>query len=360
MKSWQLAVVALALLGLAGCRTDPNIVLLERENRLLEDEVYRLREIVQDCQGVPGASVEDELSAEPSRAAPEPAGPLLQRILPEGVPDPAEATGTSSALPSETTPGADPGTAPPWSPPSPESIPDDRPTDDVPEPASDPIDPGILELIPPGIESRHRAAEAGRVGQVSLPGPADSRQVARLALDERLTGGHNADGRPGDEGIVAVIEPRDSQGLSVAAPADVSVVVLDPAMPGEKARVARWDLTAEQVAASLRRAGPGSGIPLKLTWPADPPEHEDLHVFVRYVTADGRKLQADRRIRIELPTGSSFGWMPATQPVARPPAAPPAVVSQAPPPAPKIDPPIARTAARPTDPQRPVWSPDRQ
>ena len=50
MKSWHFAVVALALLATAGCRSDPAIAVLERELRLKEDEIYRLRAAVEDLQ----------------------------------------------------------------------------------------------------------------------------------------------------------------------------------------------------------------------------------------------------------------------------------------------------------------------
>ncbi len=50
MKTPPLAVGVLICLALAGCRTDPSITLLERQNRMLEDEVYRLRGVLQDYQ----------------------------------------------------------------------------------------------------------------------------------------------------------------------------------------------------------------------------------------------------------------------------------------------------------------------
>jgi len=48
MKLPTIALAALACLTLLGCRTDPSVTLLERQNRMLEDEVYRLREVVED------------------------------------------------------------------------------------------------------------------------------------------------------------------------------------------------------------------------------------------------------------------------------------------------------------------------
>ena len=50
MKAWHFAAVGLALLTILGCRTDPAVPILERELRLKEDEVYRLRGQIEDMQ----------------------------------------------------------------------------------------------------------------------------------------------------------------------------------------------------------------------------------------------------------------------------------------------------------------------
>ena len=50
MKTWQFVLVGLAALAIAGCQADPNIALLEQRNRRLEDEIYRLRDQLEDCQ----------------------------------------------------------------------------------------------------------------------------------------------------------------------------------------------------------------------------------------------------------------------------------------------------------------------
>ena len=44
------ALLFLACLAAAGCRTDPNIVLLERENRELEDTIYELQACLDEYQ----------------------------------------------------------------------------------------------------------------------------------------------------------------------------------------------------------------------------------------------------------------------------------------------------------------------
>ena len=41
-----------------------------------------------------------------------------------------------------------------------------------------------------------------------------------------------------------------------------------------------------------------------------PPESKRLHLFVRYVTADGRKLEADREIQIDSADRVAHSWTP--------------------------------------------------
>jgi hypothetical protein len=121
--------------------------------------------------------------------------------------------------------------------------------------------------------------------------------------------------------------------------------VYDPALPeedGHAALVARWDFTAAETAALFRRAGLERAIHLAGGWPAEEPKHNQLHLFVRYVTADGRKLQADRPIEVAL-RGDRTARRNHAETDDR---------SQSPPP-------TARRDSSP-GPRRPEWSPERR
>jgi hypothetical protein len=50
MRTWLLAVAGCACLAAGGCRTDPEVAYLQRDNRRKEDEIYRLRERVADLE----------------------------------------------------------------------------------------------------------------------------------------------------------------------------------------------------------------------------------------------------------------------------------------------------------------------
>jgi hypothetical protein len=110
------------------------------------------------------------------------------------------------------------------------------------------------------------------------------------------------DTAPGDDGVLVVVEMRNARGEATAARAAASLVLIDPEVPGEGGRYARWDLTADDVAALFRPAGDGgeAGTYFELPWPDRPPTHSRLKLFVRLTTDDGRQLQTERDVVVEL------------------------------------------------------------
>ena len=124
--------------------------------------------------------------------------------------------------------------------------------------------------------------------------------VTSIYLNTRRTRGEDFDRQPGDDGVSVLVEPRNRAGRFVAQPGKVSIVLLDPAEQGEAARVARWDFDADAAARCLRPRPPDRGLLFRVRWPDEPPAHERLQLFVRYETADGHRLQAQREITVRL------------------------------------------------------------
>ncbi len=367
MKPWQVAVAGSLCLAVAGCRVNPQTMFLERQNRILEDKVFELQGLVEDLR----AGYDPEAIGGGFTSTPAPT-PAIRRETDDREADDNDSTGDpliDGAFDAEfdETPGqrmspeefqrrlGSPDKSEPIELPE---VPDDRQLDDG-QPATGRDAP---EPIGPGIE-QPGAAPPFRPTSVRSRGMDNSRQVDRLVLDRTFTGGYNADGRPGDEGITVVLQPRDDRGQSLHAAGAVAIVVLDEALLGEEARVARWDFTAAEIARLIKKTGPSMGIALNLRWPGATPINRDLHLFVRYVTADGRNLEAGQTIRIELPDGVSPGWTP-TEPQGPElqqgrrheprtlPSTPLARVPTSPNPRP-----IA--PQRKPEPKRPVWSPER-
>jgi hypothetical protein len=342
MKTWQWSVVALACLAAAACRSDPNIPYLERDLRLQEDRIYQLKALREDDEAVLDSCrrenatlrkrlAEAEESPRGSRPSSEPQaaprwsgpagtpGPLVNPPAVDlgapttEVPETFKPRARTKPAERSIAPDAD-SKAPPAKPAT--EAPRAKPTAEKPAAAA-PADEAAMSgpaLVPEAADEQPAEIPRTATFPVVAPGtvpvvapaktglsPSDNKQVQKIVLNHLLTGGYNTSGRSGHDGVMVVIEPRNAAGEVLTAPGDLSVVVIDPAIEGEESRVARWDFTADEVAARFRKTIVANGIQLEMPWPADPPQNEDLHVFVRYTTSDGRKLQAEKPIKVKPP-----------------------------------------------------------
>lgn len=277
----RLTLLFVACAIIAGCRSNPEHQLLERELRLQEDKIYHLQAMLEDCHAMlessrrENESLKREVTSGDHAAGAEPlpsggTGPFRSVL-----PPPSRSTRPSASEPSG------PAFAPP--------------TIELPE------NPDNSIPVPP-------APDTSTGTQTDAP----ASPVAQIVLDARLTGGRNVDGRPGDEGVLVAFQPQDTHGKLVQTPGDVSVVILDPAKQGAEARVARWDFSSDEVSRRFRKSLLGRNLQFDLPWPSDPPTNSRLHLFVRYVTADGQKLVAERIIDVDPPVRRASGWTRVT------------------------------------------------
>jgi len=393
MKSWQLAVCGLVLMVVAGCQANrSSVALLERENSELEAKIFELAGLVKDCRrenaglrkrlgSVDGEAPAGQLEKDESERSDFPDRMESPAIEVPAAEIPAEEFGRrflepERLVPPEESPAFPNQEAPRWPSAAPQALPQGT------GPANK---SGSPEPVDPPEGSATTANEA-----VVVP-RGDNTQVAAIKLDDRLTGGYNADARGGHEGIITVVELRDADGRPLAAAAPMSVVVLDPALSGDAARVARWDFTAEEVARRYRKTPLSEGVHLEMVWPGALPIHGELHVFVRYMSDDGRRLQVDRPIAINVPAlqaqlpllapprgpaaesttelddraakpdKPADEWQRRSTPAVRPPAREPVRTSLLPKDRSSGSAKTAAPSRQPSAPRRrvPVWSPDR-
>lgn len=354
----RFAYLLLICLVLAGCRTQPHvnahIESVNAEYRELEDYVYCLEDensrLQKEIEAVRRGAVAPGAAGSSSSGGGSTSGGIFRRR-------PA-------------------GGAEELSPPRIESNPSiDVPSIDIPS--------GGTPMPPPASRSELQRPSAEPVlatlpaEAAAIPAQPTDTKVTHLFLNPLLTGGADFDGQPGDEGLSVVLEPRNSQDEYVSQAGAISVVVLDPTRQGDAARVARWDFDQSAVRQMLAASSPARGLKLELPWPAAPPANSHLKVFIRYETADGRRLQSDREIHLASAGEISPGWTPrpgaplaaATHVASLPappsepapslplseeptPAAPPVVASP-------LSPPAALSAAAPSASPRPRWSANR-
>jgi hypothetical protein len=247
------ALSAIPLLLLAGCQSG-NTELLERELRLQEDKIYQLQFELEDCC----KSLED---CGQENAA------LRER------------TGTSATT--RTAPAAR----------------TDRSRTRDAEP--DTIEPPRVELGTPdedGAGSDLYGPSADDFeGSLSFPKAEilDGSDVTSITLDRPLArlAGENA-GKPK---LVLGVKPRGDAGQTMPAAGDVAIVVLDETQQDNAGHIARWDFTTKQAATKLRKTSAGPQMRFELDLPTELSESDakNLRVYVRFLTPDGRKLQAD-------------------------------------------------------------------
>lgn len=296
MKIWPVVLLAI-LVAAPGCRSSrANQELVEREMRLLEDDIYHLQGHLDDyaaklesCRRE-NAALRRQLSDRRRTDTPydrelmEP--PRLEIELPDGRFD----------VEGRRAPRDDDRFS------KREGI-DSVVLADEPTPSPEP---------PAGREPFFNTGGRGLLSKTDEDDITDY-LVARVTINRLLTGGYNHDRRGGDEGVMVVVEPRNAAEQILNVPGELSVVVLDPADP-EGPAVARWDFAPEEVASHFRRGVLAEGIHIRLPWPGAPPTKEQLHLYVRFVTADGEEFRADRPIRVNLlSTEGKPDWQTASR-----------------------------------------------
>jgi len=140
-------------------------------------------------------------------------------------------------------------------------------------------------------------------------------RVERLYLHPHATGGFDTDGKPGDEGLSVLIEPRNAAGQYVPLAAPITVALLDPALrdatggggKNQAAVVGRWRFSASQVERMIHASPSGRGIYVRIPWSGSLPKNSRLSLFVRYETVDRRKVETKKEVFIRLP-GQIAGW----------------------------------------------------
>jgi len=230
----------------------------------------------------------------------------------------------------------------------------------------------------PGGSDKEKPSNA-RPGELPPPreyhtGPSEpeviDEQVTHLFLNPLHTGGVDLDQRPGDDGLSLLLEPRNAADQFVPLAGNISVVLLDPAQSGDSARIARWNFDSAEAKQAISQDQDARGIRLEMPWPSRAPEHDQLRLFVRYETADGRKIQTEREVFIRLAGQFSERWTPrpperqrrngpVNSAIAQPVPSPAAKPSVAPSPPTLLTPPPALSEAPGAAPARPTWKPYR-
>ncbi len=123
----------------------------------------------------------------------------------------------------------------------------------------------------------------------------------RIQID-RLSGGFDTDGKPGDEGVTVYIQPIDRRGDVIKVPGDVTIQLYDLAAPAGRNLIGEYKLSVDQVAELWHGKLMTQHFRIKCPWPGKPPENPEVTIrvtFVDYLTK--RVLTAQSTCKVKLP-----------------------------------------------------------
>lgn len=298
MDSWRWLLMPLLLLSALGCRAGRLTEPLERENRHLEDVIYELEDQLHELQAQLDSCHRENATLRRQLASGE-TSTNGGRVPADDLRPPRTELGEPTfelPLPRrsiETEQPAPPFQGPPLiSPPS-----DDRPDGILPQHGPEELfeSDEFFEAEQISPTSALQAITKKKVSQ-----PITDARVAKITLNRQLTGGHNRDSHPGDDGVMVVVEPRNAAGQVLRAAGELSIVVLDPKLEGAERRIARWDFDAEETEKLFKKTLLGEGIHLALPWPGEPPQNTQLMLLVRFRIGEQEHI-ADQSIRVKLP-----------------------------------------------------------
>jgi hypothetical protein len=299
-----LALVAAATLA-AGCKSDLNQQLLERELRYQEDQIYQLQdELAEKCARLnhvagENASLRQQLGVSDADPAAPSRGrrPRSPGVPPAATVPPAIRVPDAAPLPAPRGGPAPRDGGPPVdvAPPTLEGVPP-LPTTDSGEslslpPATASFDPSARPIAEAGSESRvdPAAAEAPAPALVrmSYDEPAEGGEAVRLAINPSASNGLDADGDGLSEGLSLAIEPRNQGEKLVGLSGDVTITAYDAAAASGSPPLARWTVTVAEAATRFRPTGRRRGLVLDLPWQGTLPAAGHVRVTVESPAASG-------------------------------------------------------------------------
>lgn len=131
------------------------------------------------------------------------------------------------------------------------------------------------------------------------PGPSGGGAVCSIREISlgRGTGGVDEDDLPGDESLMVVIIPRDSDKSEVKVPARAQIAAWEITPQGIKNPIGSWDIPAERLRPTWRNGLVSTGYFVGIPWQTFPTT-ERVRVAVRLTTTDGQAFEADRDLSV--------------------------------------------------------------
>ncbi len=118
---------------------------------------------------------------------------------------------------------------------------------------------------------------------------------------ERLSGGADYDGKPGDDGITVYIQPVDQEGHVIKAAGEIRVELFDLANPDGQLKIGEYRFDADHTPKLWHGRLMTHHYTVECRWRVRPPAHEEITVrveFTDYLT--GRTFRAQKAVTVKL------------------------------------------------------------
>jgi hypothetical protein len=177
--------------------------------------------------------------------------------------------------------------------------------------ATSPTDPQSLGINHPVSQASY-ATQPNAIGDMrdeDKPLPLDQR-LTEISFVRPFSISLDLDGQPGDDAVRLVLQPRNSAGEFIPHPAELVVSIINPEVEDESARLGIWKFTPQQIEQAIRKQGNAKGIHIDLELDGKVPTGKKVLVFVRYQTADGRRLESSHEYILSTPGDLESKWLP--------------------------------------------------
>jgi hypothetical protein len=100
---------------------------------------------------------------------------------------------------------------------------------------------------------------------------------------DRLTGGADYDGQPGDDGITVYVRPIDQYGDVIKVAGDVLIQLYDLAVPPGQNLIGEYRVPVDKLGELWHGKLMTGHFTIKCPWPGSPPAHNEITVRVTFV-----------------------------------------------------------------------------
>ena len=125
----------------------------------------------------------------------------------------------------------------------------------------------------------------------------------QIELD-KLSGGADYDGQPGDDGVTVYLKPVDKDGDVIKVAGDIRIQLFDLAAPPAQNLVGEYFIAVDQVGKLWHGKLLADHYTIKCPWPKGPPQHNEITIratFVDYLTK--RVVSSQTVCQVKLPPG---------------------------------------------------------